>query len=483
MHIKHLLVMAWLFVGCALAQAQVSSAGDLRWLDRITYGANPDSAARLARVGREKFLAEQLTGLAPALPPDVEARIAALSTLQQPLRETLLEQRKIQKAVKKNKVATKSLRKGMDRERAQTLREVRERVLLRAVYSRNQLHEQMAWFWFNHFNVFHKKGQVDTLLADYEDSLRPHLTGNFRALVKASLMHPAMLQYLDNTRSRSEKINENYARELLELHTLGVDGGYTQTDVQELARVLTGLRVAPFGPAGIAQAEREGVVLMGLAAFDPQQHDAGDKRVLGHTIKGSGVGEIDEVLDILVRHPATAQHLATRLATYFVADAPSPALVDRLAKRFADSGGEIRPVLEELFASPEFAASLGTKLKSSWQYVVSSLRLLPGEVSAAQMDAALQALEQLAQSPYAQTTPDGFSLSGKAWLSPGQLETRLAVAARLSVLAEKNGGLADAKLETLLPIYSAARRALIDAGSSPRQRMQLMLSAPEFMYR
>src|SRR2546422_7311634 len=197
------------------------------------------------------------------------------------------------------------------------------------------------------------------LVADYEErAIRPHALGRFRDLLGATARHPAMLIYLDNAQNAANRINENYARELMELHTLGVDGGYTQRDVQELARILTGF-----------------VVREGWFEFIPGRHDYGDKLLLGRAIRGRGAAEVDEALDLLARHPATARFLCRKLALVFVSDDPSEVLVERLASTFPSSDGDIAAVLRELFPSAEFSASLGTKFKDPVHYVVSAVRL------------------------------------------------------------------------------------------------------------
>ena len=204
-------------------------------------------------------------------------------------------------------------------------REAMTRSVLRAVYSPWQLREQMTWFWMNHFSVFAGKAEIRVYLADYEEkAIRPNALGRFRDLLEASARHPAMLRYLDNAQNRAGYLNENYARELMELHTLGVDGGYTQKDVQELARVLTGF---------------------GLFAFSRAWHDDGPKTLLGQPIRARGERELDEALDRLARHPSTARFVSRKLAVFFVADEPPAALVERMAAEWARTDGDIAAVL------------------------------------------------------------------------------------------------------------------------------------------
>ncbi len=223
----------------------------------------------------------------------------------------------------------------------------------------------MTWFWSNHFSVFGGKADLRAAVGDFEErAIRAHALGRFRDLLGAAARHPAMLRYLDNERNAAGRLNENFARELLELHTLGVDGGYAQADVQELARVLSGVGIAyQQGEPPMRTALRARYVREGAFEFNPARHDFGDKRVLGRTIAGRGLDELEEVLDLLAAHPSTARHVARRLAQFMVSDTPGDALVARLADAFSSSGGDVPAVLRVLFASPEFHASLGGKFK------------------------------------------------------------------------------------------------------------------------
>ncbi|HET7197077.1 MAG TPA: DUF1800 domain-containing protein, partial [Burkholderiales bacterium] len=343
-------------------------------------------------------------------------------------------------------------------------REAQTRMLLRALYSPNQLEEQMTWFWMNHFSVFQFKLNVRALVADYEEhAIRPRALGRFRDLLGAVARHPAMLLYLDNARNAAGRVNENYARELMELHTLGVDAGYTQRDVQELARVLTGFGVAV--PAG------------GAYRFYPRRHDWGEKRLLGHTIRGGGEAELDEALDLLARHPATAHFVSRKLAVFFVADEPPAALVERMAQAFLASDGDIAQTLAAMFAAPEFRASLGGKFKDPVHYVVSALRLAADAQPIADPQPVLGAIGLLGEPLYARPTPDGYPLRRTDWASAGQLATRFDIARGIGyrvaqpLWQEGVPGLGPATLEAL------AR------ASSVRERNMLLLSSPEFMQR
>src|SRR5437762_2321943 len=273
--------------------------------------------------------------------------------------------------------------------------------LLRAIYSERQLQEVMTDYWFNHFNVFIGKGADRYLLTSYErDVIRPHALGKFEELLVATAQSPAMLFYLDNWLSvgpnsevangipkhnrrraryrplvvkqgkgRRTGFNENYGRELMELHTLGVSGGYTQKDVTEVTRVFTGWTL---------KQPKQG----GGFTFEERMHEPGDKIVLGHRIKSNGEKEGREVLHFLARHPSTAKFICTKLATRFVSDNPPPALVDRMSQTFLKKNGDIREVLKMMFRSPEFWApdAYRAKVKTPFEFVVSSLRATSAEM-------------------------------------------------------------------------------------------------------
>jgi uncharacterized protein (DUF1800 family) len=293
----------------------------------------------------------------------------------------------------------------------------------------------MTWFWFNHFNVHLSKHNLRAMVGDYENALRAHALGRFRDLLGASALHPAMLRYLDNEANAANRLNENYARELLELHTLGVEGGYAQTDVQELARVLSGLGVDFSGqPPQVRPQLQSLVVTRGLVLFNPLRHDMGDKRLLGDVVRGRGFDEIEQVLDRLARHPSTARFVSRKIATYFVADQPPASLVERMAQRFLQSDGRIAEVLRVMFESAEFEASLAAgqgKFKDPTHYIVSALRVAYDREPIANAQPIVSALYRMGQAPYNRQTPDGYPLDEAAWSSPGQMAVRFDVARQL----------------------------------------------------
>jgi hypothetical protein len=287
--------------------------------------------------------------------------------------------------------------------------EMARHTLLRAVYSRRQLFEVMVAFWTDHLNINIDKGDCIYLKpSDDRTVIRAHALGRFRDLIRASATSPAMLVYLDgnrNQRAKPEDVpNENYARELMELHTLGVHGGYTQTDVYELARALTGWRVR--------EKWRRGTVY-----FDPALHDDGAKKVLGHDIPaGGGEGDVDAAVDIVCRHPSTARYIATKLARRFVCDEPPAPLVDRVAEVFTRSDGDIRQMVRTILTSPEFVASAGQKYKPPFRFVVSSLRAVAADTHA--HTPLVEYLSRMGQGIFQHPTPDGYPDEAAAWVGP-----------------------------------------------------------------
>jgi uncharacterized protein (DUF1800 family) len=303
----------------------------------------------------------------------------------------------------------------------QVITELTEAKLLRAVYSPRQLEEVLVDFWFNHFNVFARKAQTEVYIGAYErEAIRPHVLGRFRDLLGATARSPAMLVYLDNWQSgRNGAINENYARELLELHTLGVDGGYTQDDIVAVARAFTGWTVRRPQAGGFH--------------FARAIHDRGEKTVLGHTIRaGGGVQDGERVLDIVSRHPSTARHIAFKLAQRFVSDTPPSALVERAARRFHDTDGDLREVVRVIITSPEFFAPEAhrAKVKTPFEFVVSALRATGAEVSSGM--AVARALIQMGMPLFLCQPPTGYDDTAEAWVSSGSLVNRINFALDLS---------------------------------------------------
>ncbi len=279
--------------------------------------------------------------------------------------------------------------------------------VMRSVYSKRQLLESMVEFFSDHFNIYIEKGDC-IYLKGTDDKLviRKNALGRFRDLVLASATSPAMLVYLDGKENKKEGPhgipNENYARELLELHTLGVDGGYTQKDVYEAARCLTGWRL-------------ESGSKRGRAFFDASLHDDGEKIVLGKKIPaGGGEKDVETVVDIACNHPSTARYIAKKLVKHFVSEEPPQALVERVAKCFSDNSGQIKPMLREILYSEEFKQSAGSKLKRPFQYVVSCFRATGADTMAG--DEVLEYLTRMGHGPFQYPTPDGYPTEANPWL-------------------------------------------------------------------
>ena len=452
-----------------LAWPDDSPAVQVQVLNRVTWGASRSSFAEIRKIGTGAFLARELRPEGEArLPAELQSRIDAMTIAQRTMVELAGEMAEKRRAFQKLPPdERKPAQQAYQQELTRLGREAQARMLLRALYSPHQLREQMTWFWMNHFSVFQFKLNVRALVADYEEhAIRPRALGRFRDLLGATARHPAMLLYLDNARNAEGRLNENYARELMELHTLGIDGGYTQRDVQELARVLTG-----FGVAGPGAPYR----------FYPRRHDWGEKQLLGRILGGNarvrGEGELDEALDLLARHPSTARFVSRKLAVFFVADDPPPALVQRMASAFLASDGDIAATLATMFGSPEFRASLGGKFKDPVHYVVSAVRLALDAQPIPDAQPVLGAIGLLGEPLYARPTPDGYPLARTDWASPGQLATRFDVARGIGYRS------AERLWQEGVPNLGPATLQALARASSVREWNMLLLASPEFMQR
>jgi len=400
-------------------------------LNRIAFGPTAAELAHVREVGIDRYIDEQLHPQAIPEPAELTQRLAGLDTLGLSDAQLFIDYGPILPAMNGGIKLTPEEQKAR-RERAQIIvQQAQEARVWRALYSPRQLQEVMVDFWYNHFNVFAGKGLDHLWVGRYEaDVIRPYALGKFRDLLLATAHSPAMLFYLDNqlntepgspgAKGNLTGINENYAREIMELHTLGVDGGYTQNDVIALAHILTGwglqrqdLRFGA-GPA---------------AAFDPSRHDFTPKVFLGRTIQPSGEAEGVEAINMLASNPATAHHIAYQLAQYFVADQPPPALVDRLAQRFRATDGDIAAVLKTLLTSAEFRNSAGQKYKTPYQYVLSAARAVGVEVNNPRP--LLGTMARLGEGLYQCQTPDGYKNTEDAWLSPDATTLRIGFATAL----------------------------------------------------
>jgi uncharacterized protein (DUF1800 family) len=521
-------------------------------LNRIGFGARPGDVERVRQLGIRRYLDEQLH---PDRIPDaaLQLRLAHLPTVglsareiserfEQPLIQARRE-RKQQAAQPPDSDPRRQAAIPAERQANLVIVELAEQKLLRAIYSDRQLHEVLADFWFNHFNVDARKGRGRFLLTEYErETIRPHVLGRFRDMLGATARSPAMLFYLDNWLSadpngphpigarqarvtpggrrspgfpprvhgagpapepprdparpapgsgrgnvRRNGLNENFARELMELHTLGVDGGYRQKDVTEVARAFTGWTI---------DSPRLGAQFR----FEPRIHDDGEKVILGHRIRaGGGRSDGERVLDILAAHPSTARFISTKLARRFVSDTPPPALVERLAARFAASSGDLRAVTTELLTSPEFVApeSYRSKVKSPFEFVASAVRATGANLPTAR--GLVGALQDLGQPLYQCQPPTGYKDTADAWTSAGALVNRMNFAlslasGRLPQPADPRGrshggrdrssaevaAWADSVERALARDLSETTRATIAMAASAPERAALALGSPEF---
>jgi uncharacterized protein (DUF1800 family) len=490
----------------AVAESSVpldADPSDIAVLNRVSWGANTSSAQLLHRVGLKRYLSAQLHPSGnDGLPADARTQIAAMDISHKSIVELHDELNALQETARRAKgtPAYDEAQKAYQQRLTALAREAAARSLLRDLYSRNQLKEQLTWFWMNHFNVSQNKGEVRAFVADYEENaIRPHVLGKFRDLLAATAFHPAMLQYLDNAQNAAHHINENYAREIMELHTMGVGSGYTQSDVQELARILTGLGIYHQGKPPKLRKDLQGQYRVdGLFEFNPNRHDYGDKHFLGHTIPGAGLAEVDEALTLLARQPATARFVSTKLAEYFCCDAPPPTLINAMATRFRATDGDITSVLETLFAAPEFRASLRGKFKDPVHYTVSAMRVAYGDTVILNPQPLFNWLDRLGEPLYRHETPDGYPLTETAWSGPGQMETRFEIA---RIIAAGRSGLfklPDDKskepapppdirqahyYEAMAPSLRPATLTALTGATNTAEWNLLFLSSPDFMRR
>jgi len=443
----------------------------LHVLNRLAFGPRPGDFEHVSAIGPERYVREQLHPESIAIPSDLSERVNELRTLHMSPIALFIEYQRPLKMARKDakaedggdKASIKDATKDLRVKQRVVMREAVEARMMRAIEGPRQLQEVMTAFWFNHFNVFAGKGLDLIWTGSFEETaIRPHTFGKFRTLLGATAHHPAMMFYLDNwqntapgspgSKGKFEGINENYARELMELHTLGVNGGYSQADVIALAHILTGWGLPKQGGGnpmrrgeGMAGGETGGVFpfmrrrrnFMPAAVdpsgfyFDESRHDFSSKTLLGHRIEGGGIDEGEHALDILARSPATAKHLSFKLAQYFVADDPPKALVERMAQRYLATDGETRAVLETMFTSAEFwdPRYYGAKFKTPYEYVVSCVRATG--VPVRNYRPLYGTMQILGMPLYGCQTPNGYANTQDAWLNPDAMMTRLSFATAL----------------------------------------------------
>ncbi|MBA2078066.1 hypothetical protein PCA_06010 [Rhodanobacter sp. PCA2] len=498
-----------LLAACANQPTQANKAAhgafsdsDLTWLRRDGFGLDSADVARYRKLGREGLLDAQLADRVPgSMPPQVVGLIHGFEATNTPLPKLLGDLYDAQQQVK-------AMPAGPDKDAANKawqqhgnalMQQARQAELLQAAYGPNQLKEQVVWFWLNHFSVYAPKGRIRWELADYEQRvIRPHALGRFRDLVMATLESPAMLEYLDNAQNAKGHVNENYARELMELHTLGVGSGYTQQDVQQLALILTGVGITPVDgkPQRFNPKVAPLVVQHGLFQFNPYRHDFSNKVFLGQHIKGRGYDEVRQAVDLIVHRPACAQFVSRQLAQYFVADNPPPALVARMAQTFQHTDGDIAAVLHTMFDSRELLAS-GRQFMTPTRFVVSSVRLAYDGKPIANALPLVYWLDQLGEPLYGRITPDGWPLDGASWTGSGQLSKRFDIAAAIgngntqlftppgSTTREAGFPMLSTRLyyDAIEPHLSAAARSALAKAESQQEWNTFLLASPDLNYR
>lgn len=482
-----------------LSQGLTKREAAAHLISRCTYGATPGMVDEVIKIGLEKWFSNQLDGknnedilnahlsdfqflnltneeVSKMFPKPIQLLRMAAADGVIPKDSINLIGKDETKERLKDYVASKNIH-----QQGELTREFVNQRIIRARYANNQLTEVLTGFWFNHFNVSLTKPQLNLLAPAYErDVIRPNITGKFKDLLSATAHSPAMLYYLDNFISsstiensenkmadskieryleskiegtdsisqasirklknnrRNKGLNENYARELMELHTLGVDGGYTQTDVTEAARVLTGWSIYPFED-GYAPGVRKliekigdeklseiGYVHQGDFFFAMNRHDIKEKKVLGKEFSsGNGYSEGMALLDLLAHHPSTSVFISRKLAAYFVADNPPQSLVDKMAKTFREKDGDLKLVLMTMVMSKEFwsTASVRQKTKSPFEFVISTTRALNADINAPYQ--LFQKMERMGQKIYYFQAPTGFPDNAAYWINTGSLLNRM----------------------------------------------------------
>jgi uncharacterized protein (DUF1800 family) len=521
-------------------------------LNRLAFGPRPGDVEHVRAIGPDAYVHEQLNPQSIPIPDDLVDRVRAYRTLHMtPIALFVEYERPINQARREAKAngaadqaALQAATKDARIKERVVIREAAEARMLRAIEGPRQLQEVMTAFWFNHFNIFAGKGLDNIWTGDFEETaIRPHTMGKFRALLGATAHHPAMLFYLDNwqntapgspgSKGKFEGINENYARELMELHTLGVGGGYSQADVIALAHILTGWgiprpreeRMAGEGEMRPSGFRRQNFMRRNPTPVDPSgfyfdstRHDFSSKTFLGHRIDGSGIAEGEHALDILARSPVTANRLSFKLAQYFVADDPPKPLVSRMAQQYLATDGDIRAVLKLMFTSSEFweTRTYGAKFKTPYDYVVSCVRASGAPVR--NYRPLFGTMQILGMPIYGCLTPNGYANTQDAWLNPDAMMTRLSFATALGrgnlplenppfeegaeppVVPRKSGGRVNIKFDanpkgpkmtppdpellaaTLGNYFSPTTAAAVEA-SPADLRAPLILGSPEFMKR
>lgn len=481
--------------------------------NRLGFGPGPGDLEKIGGMGTEAYLDAQLHPETARLPARVTSVLGSLPSFGKSSADAYAEYWWKAQVADPKSLPKEEKRRLKKRER-EVVRETQIARLIRAVASPWQLHEALVEFWFNHFNVYQGKGPVKVWVGSYEEeAIRPNTLGRFSDILLATAKHPAMLVYLDNAQNvapvaaesaygmyggaaahmpRKKKesgINENYAREVMELHTLGVNGGYSQADVISLAHILTGWTVGPGAESDAIAAAGKFSKNKGAFRFARRRHDPSPEVLLGRNFGGDDVSEGEAALLMLAAHPATAHHISFELAQYFVVDQPPADLVAAMAETFRSTGGDIRSVMRTMLTNSAFFApeTVGKKFKTPYHYVVSAARAIGTDP--ANVGPLIGALNDLGQPLYGCISPDGYGCTQSQWLDPDGLLHRLSFATRLGsgeydAARNAGGGLdpvdPDRLLETLGPAIGKRTRAAL-AETPKADRAGAILGSPDFM--
>ncbi len=478
-------ILAVLLLLNAQPQALTEQQRALHALNRLGFGPRPGDVERVLQVGVDKWIEQQLHP-EKISETAIETRLETYPTLSMSSGDIMQKFYKPIVELRRNPDDNTAAMKELRREARQVTVELVAQRIIRATDSERQLNEVMVDFWMNHFNVFIGKGVDRFLLTSYErDTVRPRIWGSFEDLLMATAKSPAMLFYLDNARSvsapenrrnpmmkqvRQGGLNENYAREIMELHTLGVDAGYTQKDVTELARVFTGWSIA-------RPNEGSGFI------FRRNLHDVGAKTVLGvRFATGGGIEEGEKMIHLLANHPATARFIAYKLSQRLVADQPPKALVDRVAKRFTETKGDLRETVRAVIASPEFwdPKYYRAKMKSPFEYAISAVRAVDGQLI--NPIPLARELQKVGQPLYGAQPPTGYSDTAEAWSNSGALMNRMNFA--LALAANKMPGVIvnlSGEPASIVELTEKTRKTISDhKADGPAVVTGLVLGSPEF---
>lgn len=456
----------------------------LHLINRLSLGPVSGQIQQVENTGRDAYLKSQLQPSTIPYSKELKENLQYLDSLFLKPGQIVRELRELERRGRELKLDRKSMEKIRRNFEEKIFFQATRGRLLRALESPRHLEEMLVDFWYNLFNVFGRKGLNRLFFSSYEQhAIRPHVLGKFRQLLGATAKHPAMLFYLDNwqntapnspgIRGNFKGLNENYARELLELHTMGVDGGYSQDDVVALARIFTGWGL-PNPPLNMT--DDDGFY------FDSDRHDFSDKVFLGKEIKGRGIAEGEEALDILANHPSTARHISYKLAEAMVSDRPPESLVKRMANRFLETEGNLAEVIDLLLNSSEFWQEeyYNAKFKNPYRFVVSAMRALGPEVDNFRPINGI--LNQLGMPLYGCITPDGYGNTKDAWLNSDTMIRRSSLAVPLAggLLGRGEPVAAEKLIETLGINFSPTTLEVL-ANSEDKIKAALIFGSPEFM--